>query len=386
MEESSGRGRGYLLPLAIKTVSLIAIYATYGVLQERIIKGHYSSNVKSTVPDSEPLNDTFTSAPFLVLCNRLVSFATGIVLAQIEWAKGNYSQLPTNASTSRRPHTVCGIISELLSRVRPSSPFISYAIVAGLNNAATLSQYTSLSHLSFTTSTLGKSAKMVPVLILGHMWYGKRYKSRQWIGAAIVILGIWSYLISLLSIDQNKKKAEIAEKSNLIGVGCLLAYLFFDGLTGTMQERVFGQAKRKEKISSLMGITPGIIDQMVCIALFERQPHAYSKSDMGQLILFHHRILCALFRTIRPNSLIHQTRSIIINTPTSHLHAKRHRNRRPAHPFSRDSNLWGAHRQSYHDSPTIRQHRMQRSMVRQYGCHPTFWMGGDRRHGCWNLD
>ena len=61
----------------------------------------------------------------------------------------------------------------------------------------------------------------------------------------------------------NKKQQETVPTSNLIGVGCLLAYLFFDGLTSTMQERLFGQAKGGSETSSLMGITPGIMDQMV---------------------------------------------------------------------------------------------------------------------------
>ena len=266
--EAPSRGRAYLLPLSIKMISLIAIYATYGILQERIIKGHYKST--RAIPgslDGEPSIDTFTSAPLLVFCNRLVSLATGVVLAQIQWANANYSQLPTTTSSSRRIRTVYGCISEQLYRIRPSSSFMSYAVVAGLNNAATLSQYASLSYLSFTTSTLGKSAKMVPVLVLGHLWYGKRYKCRQWIGAAVVILGIWGYLTSLLAIDMTRRKQEIVETSNLTGVGCLLAYLFFDGWTSTMQERLFGHAKGGEETSSLMGITPGIIDQMVCLNL-----------------------------------------------------------------------------------------------------------------------
>ena len=78
--EGPGKGRGYYLPLAIKTATLIAIYATYRVLQERIIKGHYK-NLKTIILDGEISNDTFTSPPFLVFCNRLVSLATGIVLA-----------------------------------------------------------------------------------------------------------------------------------------------------------------------------------------------------------------------------------------------------------------------------------------------------------------
>jgi adenosine 3'-phospho 5'-phosphosulfate transporter B2 len=261
MADISGHARGHLLPLAFKTVSLITIYTTYGILQERIVKGNYNNSLENISIHDEPASDTFTSTPFLILCNRLVSFATGIVLAQIQWATANPSLLPNNISRLGQPISWHEAISEQLTR-SPSS-FFSYAVVAGLNNAATLSQYSSLSYLSFTTLTLGKSAKMLPVLILGHMWYGKRYKYRQWIGAAIVILGIWGYLTSPLSIDMKAKKEEIVPKSTFIGVGCLLAYLFFDGLTSTMQERLFGQAKRGEETSSLLGMTPGIIDQMV---------------------------------------------------------------------------------------------------------------------------
>jgi hypothetical protein len=311
-----GASRGYLFPLAIKSISLIAIYATYGVLQERIIKGHYS-NTKNVVRDGDLLNDTFTSAPFLVVCNRFMSLATGIVLAQIQWAKANYSQLPTSTSTSRRPQQLCGFISEQLSRIRPSSSFLSYAILAGLNNVATLSQYASLSYLSFTTSTLGKTSKMVPVLILGHMWYGKRYKSRQWIGAAIVILGVWSYLISLLRIDMNKKKVEIVEKSNLVGVGCLLAYLFFDGLTSTMQERLFGQTGSGEKTSILMGITPGIIDQMVCMALLNVS-HTLTRSQIW--VNLFSAVIAFWFLSFAPLDQTVSSIKLVLSSPTLQLH------------------------------------------------------------------
>jgi hypothetical protein len=264
--ENSDRGRGYFLSLGIKTITLIAIYSTYGVLQERIIKGNYITSNNVVLNNGEP-TDKFTSAPLLVLCNRLVSLATGIVLAQIQWAKAHYSELPTTASTSPRTQTWLQFGHRQISRIRPASSVFAYAIVAGLNNVATLSQYASLSYLSFTTSTLGKSAKMVPVLVIGHTLYGKRYKTRQWIGAAIVIPGIWGYLTSLLNIDMDKSKVELVPRSNLIGVGCLLAYLFFDGLTSTMQEKLFGQAKGGEETESLMGITPGIIDQMVSLRI-----------------------------------------------------------------------------------------------------------------------
>ena len=246
---------GYLAPLAIKTVSLIAIYSTYGLLQERIIKGHYKSG-------DEGFEETFASPPLLVLCNRLVSLITGLALLRFQ---PSISYLPITSSPSLSSQTWEQKLSALMARLKPASPLFYYALVAALNNAATLSQYASLSHLSFTTSTLGKSAKMVPVLIIGHLWYGKKYKLRQWFGAFIVILGIWGYLSSLPKSELGKDGKKKDLTTNWMGVLYLFAYLLFDGLTSTMQERLFGHEKAAEEPSTLMGITGGIIDQMVCL-------------------------------------------------------------------------------------------------------------------------
>jgi drug/metabolite transporter (DMT)-like permease len=258
-----GEAARNIVPLAIKGFALIAIYAAYGLLQERIIKGHYPSNNAAT-------SDTFRSAPLLVLCNRLTSLASGLVLALLQPSNARYS-LPLQAKQdSRRHHKIIARFSALLNSIRPASPLFYYALVAGLNNGATLSQYASLSYLSFTTSTLGKTAKMVPVLIIGHLWFGKRYKRHQWIGALVVIVGIWTYLTSLPRVEKSEAEEKRAIITNWIGVLCLLAYLFFDGLTSTVQERLFNlrDAKVADEPSVIMGITSGIIDQMVHYVLF----------------------------------------------------------------------------------------------------------------------
>lgn len=231
--------------LAAKGGALIAIYALYGLLQERIIKGNYSTGGETTTADLK-----FTSAPLLVLSNRIVSLITGLALVQL---RPRYSTvLPDTVSGP----VASGIFSERVSRFRPSSPLWQYALVAALNNAATLSQYGSLAYLSFTTATLGKSAKMVPVLILGYVGYGRKYKSREWAGVAVVMLGIWGYLVSLPETAADEDKM-----TNWFGLATLLAYLLFDGLTSTTQERVFGRSK--DDSNSLMGISAGVMDQMV---------------------------------------------------------------------------------------------------------------------------
>ena len=370
MEAQDGP-RAYYLPLAIKTISLIAIYATYGVLQERIIKGHYDS-VNTAIlnnEESQPPNDSFTSAPFLVLCNRLVSLVTGIVLAQIQFAKAQYAELPSSSSsTPCRAQSWREAISEQLTRMRPSSNFLSYAIVAGLNNAATLAQYSSLAYLSFTTSTLGKSAKMVPVLIIGHLWYGKRYKTRQWVGVAIVILGIWGYLTSLMGVDDtDKKKQEMAPSTNVIGIACLLAYLFFDGLTSTMQERLFGQAKNREETSRMLGITPGIVDQMVRsplpspippIVLIINNNKLTNTPDLGQRLLHPHSPLAPPPQPPDPHPHLPQPSPHHAPPPTTHPAPLLDRNRRSPPPFPRHRHLRRPNRKPHHDSAAVRQHRV----------------------------
>lgn len=173
---------GRLVAIGIKAVALIVIYAVYGVLQERIMKGHYDNPFHA---DAEFFDGKFSSAPFLVLCNRLVSLITGLILVQLRSPTPN-SLLPWPADS-----LMVAKLPSWLLRLKPASPLRYYAHVACLNNAATLSQYTSLAYLSFTTVTLGKSAKMVPVLILGYVGYGKKYKQREWIGVAVIMLGIW---------------------------------------------------------------------------------------------------------------------------------------------------------------------------------------------------
>jgi drug/metabolite transporter (DMT)-like permease len=258
MAAEAGKHRGYMVPLAIKTVSLIAIYALYGLLQERIIKGHYK--IGDQDGEGEASQDTFSSPPLLVLCNRLVSLITGFVLTRFQ---PSASYLPITTPTSPLAQSPSEKISVAVARLKPASPLFYYGLIAALNNAATLSQYASLSHLSFTTSTLGKSSKMVPVLIIGHLWYGKKYKPRQWLGAAVVILGIWGYLISLLNTDLSKDEKTKNTATSWIGVLYLFSYLLFDGLTSTVQERLFGREKGVEAPTTLAGITGGIIDQMV---------------------------------------------------------------------------------------------------------------------------
>jgi hypothetical protein len=287
----TSRGRpgeaGRLVAIAVKAVALITIYAVYGVLQERIMKGHYD---KPFSTDAESFDGKFSSAPFLVLCNRLVSLITGLLLVQLRPPTSD-SLLPSPADSP-----MVANLPPWLSRLKPASPLAYYARVALFNNAATLSQYTSLAYLSFTTVTLGKSAKMVPVLILGYVGYGKRYKQREWIGVTVIMFGIWAYLVLLPEVPMSEAENKKAAATNWMGLACLLAYLFFDGLTSTTQERLFKKANIGKPL--LFGLSGAVMDQMVRSKYLCPCNSLTLSTDLGKSVFFTHRSCDAFPRPI----------------------------------------------------------------------------------------
>lgn len=60
---------------------------------------------------------------------------------------------------------------------------------AASNVVATFCQYEALKYVSFPVQTLGKCAKMIPVMIWGSAVNGKTYKAKDYIIAVMVTLG-----------------------------------------------------------------------------------------------------------------------------------------------------------------------------------------------------
>ena len=95
----------------------------------------------------EPFDgERFKYSLLLVLCNRLV---TVVVAGTILLSQGQ--------------------------DMRPVCPPQAYAAVSVSNVVATFCQYEALKHVSFPLQTLGKCAKMIPVMIWGTIIMRKRY-------------------------------------------------------------------------------------------------------------------------------------------------------------------------------------------------------------------
>ncbi|GAA5889635.1 hypothetical protein JCM16303_004448 [Sporobolomyces ruberrimus] len=235
-----GLSRGGLL---IHAAGLIIIYSLYGVLQEKIMKS-------STYG---PNDEHFTSSSLLIVVNRLFSIGVGLAILYYK--------------TRRDPES--GSFTERLS---PASPLTAYGAVAVFNFLSTSCQYQALRYVSYTTQSLAKTSKMIPVLVVGALVYRKKHLAREWIAGGVILAGCACYLFSTPSIPHGNPATVLSGSEpdktvidGLLGTAFLLGYLFFDGLVSTTQEKVFG---KNPASSDPFGPASPVLDQMIWTNLF----------------------------------------------------------------------------------------------------------------------
>lgn len=182
------------LTCAVFSTGLIATLVGYGLLQERIMTISYSG-------------DMFTVSAFLVFCNRVSNCI--------------YSAGALKVAGEAFPAQV---------------PMWKYFIVSLSNVAASTCQYEALKYVSFPVQMLGKSFKMMPVMIWGIVISQKRYSVMDWLIAAAVTGGVTEFLMTgqISSPDDGNE-----DSAPLYGLLLLLCFLACDGLTSTFQEKLF---------------------------------------------------------------------------------------------------------------------------------------------------
>ncbi|KAI9019140.1 UAA transporter [Hyaloraphidium curvatum] len=190
------RARG----VALTAAGILASFLVYGVAQEKIMTTPYGED-----------GERFDETAFLVLLNRLVAVA---LAAALMWA---------NRATDK-------------DQFAPAAPLRSYLAIAACNFLSTFAQYEALKYLSFPMQTLGKTGKMVPVLLIGALLQGKKYGAVDYATVAAVTLG------SFLFITSGEIRSSFhppRPHDTFAGMLLLALYLFFDGFTTTSQERLF---------------------------------------------------------------------------------------------------------------------------------------------------
>jgi len=173
-------------------LGVVATLVVYGLMQERIM----------TIPFG---NELFTVSTFLVFCNRIVNTAYAASMAKV-------SQETLHAQ----------------------APLWKYMVISFSNVAATTFQYECLKYVSFPTLMLGKTFKMMPVMLWGMYASDKKYSILDWVVAACVSCGAGMFCITGPTGVQPNDPA-----SSIKGMALLFLFLFCDGFTTTYQEKLF---------------------------------------------------------------------------------------------------------------------------------------------------
>mmetsp|Transcript_73193 Transcript_73193/g.190644 ORF Transcript_73193/g.190644 Transcript_73193/m.190644 type:complete len:356 (-) Transcript_73193:46-1113(-) len=175
---------------------IIGTLVLYGVLQERIM----------TIPYGD--DGMFKYSVFLVFMNRVFAVVFSLCMVRLN-----------------------------NEEMRNSAPWWKYLIISFSNVYASTCQYEALKYVSFAVQMLCKSFKMLPVMLWGIAISGKRYEWKDWLVAAAVTVGVTEFLMT------GPTAAPTDRASSPVGFCWLMAFLALDGLTSTMQEKLFKEHK-----------------------------------------------------------------------------------------------------------------------------------------------
>jgi len=176
---------------------IIATLVIYGVLQEKIM----------TVPFGGALSaggELFGVSAFLVLCNRAMNVAYA------------GSMIKFNGES-----------------IENKAPLWKYLVISFSNVLATTCQYECLKYVAFPVQMLGKSFKMMPVMLWGIALSGKKHSLMDWAVALAVTFGVTEFCMTGPTSSPNDNG------NSMKGMLLLLMFLVCDGLTSTMQEKLF---------------------------------------------------------------------------------------------------------------------------------------------------
>jgi adenosine 3'-phospho 5'-phosphosulfate transporter B2 len=178
---------------------IIGMLVIYGLLQERIMSMPYGN---------PPV--MFTDSVLLVFCNRVVAIIFALVMVGV---KGESFQ--------------------------NKAPLWKYLAISFSSTYASACQYEALRYVSFPVQMLGKSFKMMPVMVWGIIVSGKRYSLSDWLIAAAVTGGVTEFLMT------GPISSHSSAGTSTHGLFLLALFLFLDGFTSTFQEKLF-----KEHVTS----------------------------------------------------------------------------------------------------------------------------------------
>uniref|UniRef100_U5EWR5 Putative transmembrane transport n=1 Tax=Corethrella appendiculata TaxID=1370023 RepID=U5EWR5_9DIPT len=183
--------------LIISAVGIFVCYFYYGILQEKITRGRYGDEIQEDGSKGERFSFALALVFVQCVCNWI--FAKGMLVVK--------------------------------PQPEDKTPVIYYAISALTYLLAMVSSNMVLRWVSYPTQVVAKSAKPIPVMILGVILGRKTYPLRKYLLVLLIVIGV------VLFMYKDDKKMDPSNHA-IIGNVLLFLSLSMDGITGAVQERM----------------------------------------------------------------------------------------------------------------------------------------------------
>lgn len=191
--------------------AIYVAYLSWAVLQERIATTPYGSDKKIfrasfVLNTAQSLAATITGSLYLLFRNR-----------------GSGS-------------------GQLIHSVYPNRQvLVKFIMIAITSSLASPFGYASLAYIDYPTQILGKSCKLLPVMALGVLVYGRRFPPHKYLVVAMVTTGVAMFTLYNGKSHKSSSSKQDGSNSSWWGLGLLSINLLLDGLTNSTQDQMFKQ-------------------------------------------------------------------------------------------------------------------------------------------------
>ncbi|KAI9139677.1 UAA transporter [Paraphysoderma sedebokerense] len=214
-----------MLEFSFCVAGIYVCFLTWGILQERV----------STTPydPSSPSTSKFRYFLLLNLTQSLTASIVGTIYLYLRRIFSSSSSSSSSKSANSKPGPLLG--------PTPPSLLKLYLIVALFNSLASPFGYASLQHIDYPTMILGKSCKLVPVMLMSLIIHKRKFPWYQYLSVFLITMGVSGFMLFHdQEVGKGKGNGKNKGKSNSwFGLLLLSINLAFDGLTNSTQDQIF---------------------------------------------------------------------------------------------------------------------------------------------------
>ncbi|KAG1840573.1 UDP-galactose transporter, partial [Suillus subalutaceus] len=242
--------------LGLCVLGVYSMFLLWAVAQERLSVPFQHIDGQST--------HKFKSALFLGTCQSFLSSLSALAYIVIRGKSGsslssllgldlasmaqtnNSSNSKTNGSSSTKVngHTHSPSAPSHTSSSTSKALLLCYLQVSAFITLAAPFGFAALSYITYPTMVLGKSCKLVPVMLMNVVMYRRRFAPHKYIVVAMVTAGISVFMgFGNEKPSKASSNGEQGSYGQLIGILYLVINLILDGAVNSTQDELFVRYK-----------------------------------------------------------------------------------------------------------------------------------------------